>query len=419
MNIQQIVTHIEKTQTNNITPLNTMLSSVARYFNPLAKPNNVLSSSSSSVAKPVYTFLGNPEEDTILSKNVGLSLENTSSDEVDVYICMYRRHMLNIPVESTMFQTLPIEYVSFFMEKSGSEYTFPSFIYKYSRTETDDEDDTNNDLLKTACIDQILHVRSLNQTNMSSEKMPMDVDLGYKGFYSKGKNIYAFFDSNKIERYFQVSSEDRPNTNTPTVSPQHVWAIADEIVNKQSVLGIPIENRIVRLFRNNPILWNVQYFGNNIVYPRQFYALISSDIHTLSEMDYITETYPSEGKTILHMSMALPYAYSDIFSERYLFTKYPLPEKNKQTQMYKRYACFLYNPRYIFDETYEKHIDCIKKYPNNAIENIKMEIEDENLAERNRVIPSIGFVDKLKHHHRLEIWGFIQPDFFAEIDPNV
>ena len=228
MNIPQIVTHIEKTQTNNTTPLNTMLSSVARYFNPLAKPNKTMPSSSSSVAKPVYTFLGNPEEDTILSKNVGLSLENTSSDEVNVCICMYRRHMLNIPVDSAMFSTIPIEYVSFFMEKSGSEYTFPSFIYKYSRTETDDEEDTNNDLLKTACIDQILHVRSLNQTNMSSEKMPMDVDLGYKGFYSKGKNIYAFFDSNKIERYFQSSSEGRTNTNTPTVSPQHVWAIADE-----------------------------------------------------------------------------------------------------------------------------------------------------------------------------------------------
>jgi hypothetical protein len=399
MNIQQIVNHIENIQTD------TLLNRVIGVFSPSENTNTYTNVNTN----PVYTFLGNPEEDTILSKNVGLSLQNTSSDKVNVSICMYRRYIMNIPVVSRKINTLPIEYVSFFMEKSGGEYTFPSFTYKYSHTEN--EDDENNDLLKTACIEQILNVRTLNQTKTTAEKMPEEIDLGYKGFHVQGKHIFAFFDSNKIETYFK--RQDDP------VSSEHVWAIVDEIMNKQSVLDIPIDNRIVRLFRKNPILWNIQYCGNNIVYPKQFYALTASDVHTLSEKNYITETYPTEGKTLLHMSMALPYAYSDIFSDRYLFTKYPLPENHKQTRMYKRYACFLHNPRYIFDETYDKHIDCIKKYPNNAIENIKMEIEDENLAERNRIIPCIGFVDKLKHHHRLEIWGFIQPDFFAEIDPNV
>jgi hypothetical protein len=403
MNIPQIVNDIE----NN--PDDTFLTRAMDLFT-----SSTLSEKHKWIYNPTYTFLGSPEEDTILSRNVGLALPNTSSNEFTVHICMYRRHRMNIPVVSSKMNMLPIEYVSFFMEKNDYQYTFPSFLYKYRETETDD--DINNNLLKTACIEKILDVRSLVQKTRTTEKLPVEIDLGYKGFYMKGTTAFVFFDSNKIETMFEHVSESK--STIYSVSPNHIWAIADEIVNKQSVLGILIDTHIVQLFQKTPILWNIQFRGYNIVYPRQFYALIASNIEDIHEMNYITETYPKEGKTLLHMSMALPYAYDDIFSERYLFTKYPLPERTNPTRLYKRYACFLYNPRYILDETYAGHVDCIKKYPNNTIENIKMEIEHENLAERNRLIPCIGFIDKLKHHHRLELWGVIRPDYFAEIDPS-
>jgi hypothetical protein len=104
-----------------------------------------------------------------------------------------------------------------------------------------------------------------------------------------------------------------------------------------------------------------------------------------------------------------------MFSDRYLFTKQPLPESQPQQRIYKRYACFIYNPRTVLDPTYKPHHDCIKKYPNNTIEAMKMEAEDDDVAEQMRETPCLVFVDKPAHHHRLTIWGFLQYEYFDEI----
>lgn len=365
---------------------------------------------------PIYTFLGNPEEeDTVLSKQLDLCFDdsfwgNSPPNHVNVFVCMYRRVKMRLPVCP---ETFPIEYLSFFMEKTDKHYySFPSFQHNCDQyTENDDTEDTN--LLKTACIEKILNTRSFEQKGLA--KMVLShFDVGYKGFLSDKNKVFVFFDSDKFETYFQ----EKPETIIENRHlPEHVWAITDEIVNKREVLGVSVDRAIVKLFMKNPIVWNIKYDGKDIAYPRQMYALIPENPDKIEDTSYLTETYPSSGKTLIHMSMTLPYSYSDVFAERYLFTKKPLPETHTPTRLYKRYACFIHNPRPILDPTYPPHLDCIKKYPYNTIENIKMEIDDDDeLAEQVRETPCIVFVDKLAHHNRLEIWGFVQYEYFDEIE---
>jgi len=372
--------------------------------------------------KPVYTYLGNPEEeDIVLSKSLEMCVgdyittgvmdllkekdTHSEANKVQVYVCMYFRSEMYIPVESNIMSTLPIEYLSFFMENTG-KYTFPSFEYKCNQGESEDDDPDAN-LLKTACIEKILRVRSMEQKHLANFE-----DVGYKGFISHNKNVFVFFDSAKFEKHFKPSKQERYHTNEAGYDT--AWVIVDELMKKKSVFGIPVDPLIIRVFMKNPIVWNIQYCGMNIVFPRNMYALISNDIEENEEMDYSTEMYPQTGKTLFHMSMPLPYSYSNIFSERYLFTYEPLPG-DKSHRVPKRYACFIHNPKSILDKTYKPHHKCIKKYPENTVENIEMEIEDIDVAEQYREIPSIYFVDKVKHHNKTEMWGFLQPTFFQEI----
>ena len=100
MNIQQIVNNLENSYTAKT---NTMLNSAIQFF----RSNEQVKSSNNALPKikatPSYTFLGYPEEDTILSKNLGLSLPNAITNELTVWVCMYRRIKMDVPVISTIF----------------------------------------------------------------------------------------------------------------------------------------------------------------------------------------------------------------------------------------------------------------------------------------------------------------------------
>jgi hypothetical protein len=435
-------------------------------------------------SSPIYTFLGNPEEEsTVLSTNLDLCVDPlfwTATDtKLRVYICMYRRTQMVIPVCSKVRDVLPIEYLSFFMEKNEkSEYSFPSFLYRCNDTTAESEEDG----LKSACINHILTVRSLEQTGAIGNSkiyggeavVNSYENIGFKGFIEDKKNVFVFFDSDKFETGFQGNSRERSSSEFP----RELWAIVDEILHKKKVLGAKIDPVIVRMFTKNPIAWNIKYNGQDIAYPRQMYALIPSNFQGVAESvgrsqstifgrdenAYETETYPSTGKTLLHMSMALPYSYSDIFADRYLFTNEPqgvaesvgrsksansdelrslefpripsasrpeyfrdevsyenVSEETKDVN-YKRYACFVYNPRTILDPTYKPHHACIKKYPNNTIDHIRLEAEDDEMAEDIRETPCIVFVDDLrspkrkgKKIERTTIWGFLQYTYFREL----
>jgi hypothetical protein len=388
------------------------------------------------IDSPTYTFLGNPEEeDTVLSKRMDLCFENNlwnslvptndlhHTQHVKVMVCMYRRVRIVIPVCSNVREVVPIEYLSYFMEKTDNRYSFPTFQYKCETVMDDmNDDESDENAFKSACIDHILTVRSLEQKGLAKHAFSRaEFDIGYKGFITEKNKVIVFFDSDTFETVFTPQE----SSSTKEYSANHAWATVDEIINKQSIWNVDIDRNIIRIFKKNPLVWNIKYDGRDIDYPRQMYALIPSDVDQLESVDHengvddldlVTETYPITGKTLLHMSMALPYSYSDLFSDRYLFTKQPLPETQTQTRVYKRYACFIYNPRTVLDPTYKPHRDCIKKYPNNTIDVMKMDAEDDEVAEQMRETPCVVFVDKLAHHNRLTIWGFLQYEYFDEID---
>lgn len=411
--------------------------------------SNKLLGPEDSVNSPLYTFLGNPEEEsTVLSTNLDLCVDplfwSVPNAKIRVYVCMYRRTRLVIPVCSKVRDLFPVEYLSFFMEKNERrEYSFPSFSYTCNETDAD----TDENGLKSACIDHILSVRALEQKGLANhmgarseyEEFPRaptaspleyftiserydvshenhtNIDTGYKGFIEDKKKVFVFFDSDKFDTFFRTKESDNV---------RETWAIVDEILNKKKIIDVDIDPIIIRMFVKNPIAWNIKYDGHNVDYPRQMYALIPTNLDDIeTTQEYATETYPSNGKTLSHMSMALPYSYSDIFSDRYLFTKEPVkysareaePEAQAVRSRIKRYACFIYNPRTILDRTYPPHRDCIKKYPNNTIENIRLEAEDDEMAEDIRETPCIVFVDKFGQRRRSTVWGFLQYTYFREL----
>jgi hypothetical protein len=257
------------------------------------------------------------------------------------------------------------------------------------------------------------------------------VDFGYHGMIRHEGTVYVFFDMNAIEQSFRTS---------PTHYETHpcLWAVVDEIVRKKTIFRVPVATQITDLFMKNPMLWNISHGGVSLSFPRAMYSVVPSivddrnihadDIDELYENvdrpDYKTAVYSSSPSSSTKKSKLsapiLPFAYSDMFAERYLFTDNPIPSHSHTIPhfknglpKYKRFVVFMYNPKFIFSQKFKSHRKWIHEYPQNFVEN--MDPEDDDAMEENRHIPCICFSQKLKHHKPVEIWGVIHDDLFDEI----
>jgi hypothetical protein len=384
-----------------------------------------------------------------------------------------------LPSKDNNDRTLELEYLSYYMDKTNdNQFGFPSFTYQLDDYRVQEEDDEDVDPFKEACIEHIMKLFSMEHINHSRNKNnkhhkqihhtkrhhlnpnPNSIDFGYHGMIRHENSAYVrtpelrssvgvrgiteedlsskvivFFDMNTIEQSFRTS---------PTHYETHpaVWAVVDEIVRKQSVFHIPINPSIVELFKKNPRLWNISHEGTTLAFPRAMYSVVPSitenrhidadDIDALYENvetpDYKTATYTTHRKSTQSIIAApiLPFAHSDLFAERFLFTDKPIPSNahshfENGLPKYKRFVVFIYNPKFIFSEKFKTHHQWKTKYPNNFVENMEEESKDpenDDIIEGYRNIPCICFSQKLQHHKPVEIWGVIHDDLFSEITPE-
>ena len=323
-------------------------------------------------------------------------------------------------------------------------FGFPSFTYQLDNYRVQEEDDEDVDPFKEACIEHIMKLFSMEHIKHSRHKNNKhhtqkhntkrnypntnSIDFGYHGMIRHENSVFVFFDMSVIELSFLTS---------PTHYETHsaVWAVVDEIVRKHSVFHIPIDPTIVDLFDKNPMLWNISHEGTTLSFPRAMYSVVPSgfdnrhidadDIDALYENvetpDYKTATYTTtrKSKPSIISAPILPFAHSDLFAERFLFTDKPIPSVNSIPHFenglptYKRFVVFIYNPKFLFSEKFKSHRKWINDYPQNFVEN--MDEEDDETIESYRSIPCICFSQKLQHHKPVEIWGVIHDDLFSEI----
>jgi len=379
---------------------------------------------------------------TLLSTNLESNLGDNQSSDINVSICLFRKNkhriITNIDNDDLRHQmktndrALELEYLSYYMDKKNdNHFVFPTFIYQLDDYRMMDDQDEDVDPFKEACIEHILNLFSMEQIK-HSRKTKKDnhnaIDFGYHGMIRHEDTVYVFFNMSAIEQSFQTS---------PTHYETHpaVWAVVDEIVRKQSVFHIPVDQSIVDLFTKNPMLWNITHEGTSLSFPRAMYNVVptitekrhidADDIDELYENvempDYKTATYTTTRKSKPSNIIApiLPFAHSDLFAERFLFTDKPIPSNNSISHFdnglpkYKRFVVFIYNPKFLFSKKFKSHHKWINDYPQNFVEN--MDEDDDETVESYREIPCICFSQKLKHHKPIELWGVIHDDLFAEI----
>jgi hypothetical protein len=450
MNIYQFIKHLEKIESNNqqnVFPKYTFLTDINRTGNSCYPTNSLLS--------------------TNLESNLG----DSQTTDIRVSICLFRKNIHTVvreveDLQNPKKQSVDLEYLSYYMEKKdgNNHFGFPSFMYSLDDYRMLDDQDEDVDPFKEACIEHILNLFSMEQIKhsrktknkdknnhhtqsyndfartpelrssvgvrgLSGDGLPLkDNDFGYHGMIRHEDAVYVFFNMNAIEQSFQAS---------PTHYETHpaVWAVVDEIVRKQSVFHIPVDQSIVDLFTKNPMLWNITHEGTSLSFPRAMYNVVPSitekrhidadDIDELYENveipDYKTAIYKSNKNTKSSNMVApiLPFAHSDLFAERFLFTDKPIPSHNSIPHFdnglpkYKRFVVFIYNPKFLFSKKFKSHHKWINDYPQNFVEN--MDEEDDETVESYRQIPCICFSQKLKHHKPVELWGVIHDDLFAEI----
>lgn len=417
MNIYQFIKHLEKIENNNqqnVLPKYTFLTDINRTGNSCSPTNSLLS--------------------TNLESNLG----DSQTTDIRVSICLFRKNIHTVlrqveDLQNPKKQPLDLEYLSYYMDKKpDNHFGFPSFMYLLDDYRMLDDQDEDVDPFKEGCIEHILNLFSMEQIKHSRHPKNTDkynaIDFGYHGMIRHEDTVYVFFNMSAIEQSFQTSPAHY-ETHTAT------WVVVDEIVRKQSVFHIPIDPTIVDLFTKNPMLWNINHEGTSLSFPRAMYSVVPSgfgnrhidadDIDALYENvempDYKTATYKStkKSKPSIIAAPILPFAHSDLFAERFLFTDKPIPSHNSIPHFenglptYKRFVVFIYNPKFIFSKKFKSHHKWINDYPQNFVEN--MDEEDDETIESYRSIPCICFSQKLKHHKPVEIWGVIHDDLFAEI----
>jgi len=327
---------------------------------------------------------------TVLSTQLEWCLD-TPYDSVTVYVCLYR-------LAYGKKRTRP--FLSFWMEKSGDQYTFPAFTYSLADNEDEDEDedeDAIDNSLKLACIRKLVDLRSLEQDLATCEH----TTLGYKGLVSDKDVVFAVFDADELEKTF---SSSRPRQKKCT------WVILDEILRRKSVNGVAVDPAVTRMFQKHPILGKLRYNGQPIETPRQLY-LVVVDPDT-------EESYTRHAHHARPAILELPHRFEAQFDQRFLLTETPLADDSAPQNPWTRYAAFIDQPVYVFDretttpEKRKQYADLIHKYSHTLEE---LEHDDEERMASNRRIPCISFSDRIGAHPPVDMWGLTQRNRFVEI----
>lgn len=266
-----------------------------------------------------------------------------------VYLCI-------LSTKQTLATTTDIPFFRYLVKPDTCE--FPSFQYDCLGNPEE-----NNAMFRNKLFLAFMEFMRLNVCGQA-ECAPMTapdwstMEQIYSSIYRgicKTKNpasIIAVLDYDAAEEH--IRGADVTNTAPTLFSPQdpttypirddniHAlakWAIADEVVCLQSILGHPVHPDIVSGFELNPILYKIYLADYAIPSPRLFYGVEEKD------GVYYTELVPQtdeESNTTIHRDLGgeeiSTYRYADDYGDRYCFTETPLPNTVNVAHC-RRYAC--------------------------------------------------------------------------------
>jgi hypothetical protein len=260
-------------------------------------------------------------------------------------------------------RTLPTPFLEYYLEKVGTEYRFPEkelpadlfndFVQGSEEPRIEPLTEEPSDAVEGEPDIDDEFVAKITEFFEETVGSPLDPQR-YKGFLEIDDHIFAVIDANTL------LLKDKENIR---------WAILDEIVQKQAILGTALSPLTVELFQKNAILGKLDNVSTT---PQVLYLCKKNG-------DQYENVYYEEGKNA-HNSISIinEKVLHPQLKTVYLFTTAPLPSEYPLERI-KRYAVFL--------------------DPQNKVEGERVPSESVVGIEENGV----------------EYWGTKSPKYFVEI----
>ena len=227
-----------------------------------------------------------------------------------VYVCGYSIQQYN-----------EMPYVQYLFVQENGNYDLPYFAFQCSTNISVDESEEMSPkqvVFQNECMKHILKfIEPLEETN--DESVPFHPQ--FQGFIQSDvqeDTIYAFMN---IDHFHAKKG---------------VFGVMDEIVNKHSILNIPISAHVFQLFYNYPSLIHIKnQWGNQVELPNLLYKCIFED----NDYKNVQETN-EDIISIIDDRIEHP-----ILGNSFIFSCEPIDESNNSS--IKRYLGFLSDPLYL------------------------------------------------------------------------
>jgi hypothetical protein len=245
-----------------------------------------------------FTYLA----DSQLSKEFNI---DTLSSDTTIILCCYS---VNTDISIPFLQYLVIQ-------NDNNEYSFPKTILNIKNINTIRENSNKiQDIEENVSINDEINDEILNQCSLLiTQNIETELNDEYRGYIQQANNLYVFIDCTNI------MFNDNINIK---------YAIIDEIINKQQILGGDINRELIELF-NNPIITNITDINRNIIpYP------IIGYICNKNEHGVYANNYTSNNQTTSLINSSI---YDDNYEDLYVFSLEPI---NKDYNNINKYALF-------------------------------------------------------------------------------
>ena len=327
-----------------------------------------------------FTYL----HDNHLSRVFDFCVPNSVGNvAIPVYVCIYdivRTCSIELE-ENGKVQKVNMPFLKFLVKPKSNEITLPSFEYMCNSASSED----NETLFRNMCLTNVLEITgSKEQFGSSFETM---YDTAFKGMLYHDGAVLVVFDYDDIQTHFV-----QPET--------HMWAIVDELVFTTNIAGVPVDSRVVEIFRKNELLWNIAYSGGYVDFPHILYSVVNASNTGVPSWknELVEPTTDTSSEAVLRKSSLMIGQKTDDYvcgttdgskyGDRYLFSVYPIIAET--LAQCRRYAVFVVGANYVLDKTFhakymEKHV------PVNQTAGAEDDEEDNDTLDE--LVPTIYFVE--------------------------
>lgn len=285
-----------------------------KRMNPITGKKEKYYYLSDHVLKQIFGFI--EENNEVVDQSIGLSINQT----YHIHLGLFHLRM-----------DAKNPFLLFLLEIQNEIFDFPSFEYKpvfetevSGKAKESVQDDTLQIDFINECLKKIRErypsiVETINEENR---------DQFYKGFVSKDKDIYVFFDIHSlitedtsteedVSTVEDTSTEFKENVQSEiNTTSNKAWSSLEEIILYQTLLGKPVQPNLATLFKETPELYTIRNrYGNPIPTPHIMYLCEKQDT---TIRNYIGNSPTPE---LLPLLCTI---HTPIFGRLYCFTPKPI-----------------------------------------------------------------------------------------------